>query len=118
MRTYKKEHTNTEALKNHKKALEKRGAKISIEGKTITYYFPKKSSSDKIDTKTKTFKKGSKVEFITIAHDGVQVGKIVGIGDYPTDLPKIAQQEYYLIKNRKGVWNIPVANIYKIGEVP
>ena len=40
MKTYKKEHTNTEALKVHSAKIKKRGGKYSVKGKVITYSFP------------------------------------------------------------------------------
>lgn len=113
MKTYTKTHANPEALKNHKKALIKRGADVTTKGNTLDYSFPKDNKD------TKTYKIGSKVEFITIERsNGIQKGKVVGIGDPPDDLPEISKQIYYLIRNRKSVWNIPVSNIYKINEVP
>jgi len=42
MRTYKKEHTNKEALENHIIKIKKRGGKYSVKGNVITYSFPEK----------------------------------------------------------------------------
>ncbi len=41
MRTYKKTHTNKEALENHIIKIKKRDGKYSVKGKEITYSFPK-----------------------------------------------------------------------------